>query len=81
MFLFSRKSREKLVSCQTFIADERIRQSAIHKGDKRILALAADELIAKEAVYHKSCYRKYSLPLYSSQREKIDDISVTEVSF
>ena len=42
---------------QTFIADERIRQSAIHKDDKRILALAADELIAKEAVYHKSCYR------------------------
>ena len=44
-FLFSSKSREKSVSCHTFIADERIRQSAIHKDDKRIISLAADETI------------------------------------
>ena len=78
---FRRSQEKNWFHAKQFIADERIRQSAISKNDKRILASAADEPIAKEPVYHKSCYRKYTLPLYNSQREKRHNISATEVSF
>ena len=55
-YLSGKHTRDALVSCQTFIADKRIRKCAAVKNDKRIMALTADELVAKEACYHKRCY-------------------------
>ena len=48
---------------------KRIRKCAAVKNDKRIMALTADELVAKEACYHKRCYSVYTISLYNEQRE------------
>jgi len=49
-----------LVSCVQFRADKKIRQIAEKRNDNEILAIASDELIAKEAHHHASCYRVYT---------------------
>ena len=51
--------REKLSSCETFIAD-----CAILKDDQEILSITTDEPVAKEAVYHATCYRRYTICIY-----------------
>ena len=48
--------RENLSSCETFIADKTVRECAILKDDQKILSITTDELVAKEAVYHATCY-------------------------
>ena len=60
-YLPGTKTREKLVSCQTLTADKKIRESAEEKHDERIMKIATDELIAKEACYHKRCYSAYTI--------------------
>ena len=55
-------TREKLLCCSEFLADEKIRSAANRKFDFKILSIASDELIAKEARYHTSCYRDYTRP-------------------
>ena len=41
-------------------ADVTIREAATNKGDTRIMALASRELVAAEAHYHISCYKRYT---------------------
>ena len=55
-------TREKLLCCSEFRTDEKIRSAATRKFDSKILSIASDELIAKEARYHTSCYRDYARP-------------------
>ena len=77
-YLSGKRTRERLVSCQTFQADEKIRNIAKEKNDQRILAIAADELIAREASYHKSCYNSHTAVLYKEdivQKETVSDIA------
>ena len=45
-------------------ADEKIRKYSKEKNDQRIMALCTDELIAKEAMYHKTYYRNYTREEY-----------------
>ena len=55
-------TREKLLCCSEFRADEKICSAATRKFDSKILSIASDKLIAKEARYHTSCYRNYTRP-------------------
>ena len=48
-------TREKLLCCSEFRADEKIRSAATRKFDSKILSIASDELIAKN-------YRDYTRP-------------------
>ena len=52
-------TKEKLLSCAELRADDSIRKASFLRGDKRIAAITTDDLIAKEAKYHKTCYRDY----------------------
>ena len=40
------------------------------KDDKKNLIIATVELVAKEAAYHPSCYRKYTVNFSNSQSEE-----------
>ena len=46
-----------------------------------MLAITTDELIAKEAVYHPRCYRKYTIKLYHGQREAKNEKSLLQIAF
>ena len=41
-------------------ADDSTRKASFIRGDQRIAAITTDELIAKEAKYHKTCCRDYT---------------------
>ena len=73
--------RQQLYSCRTFLADETIRKCASLKGDKKIIAIATDELVAKEAPYHPCCYRKYTVTFNNSQRENKNETSLIQEAF
>ena len=66
------RTQEKLVKCQTFSAASTLKHCATTKKDTELLFLIeGEDLIAKEAMYHKSCYRNYT---YSYTKVgKIDD--------
>ena len=54
------RTREKLTTCMQFRADKKIPEIAEQRNDDELLAITSDELIAKEAHYHASCYRTYT---------------------
>ena len=56
------KTLKKMICCAELRIDERIRQIAAVKHDSKILSITSDELVAKEAKYHSSCYEDYTRP-------------------
>ena len=65
-------TRETLRCCSEMRVDERIRNIATSRHDSHILSITADELVAKEAKYHPSCYKSYTRP--DKQLVKIDTL-------
>ena len=53
-------TKEMLLSCVELRADDSIRKASLIRGDQRIAAITTDDLIAKEAKYHKTCCRNYT---------------------
>ena len=62
--LYINNSRESLTLCLEFRADETVKVSAELHNDARLLAITSDDLIAMEAMYHSSCYKKYTCICY-----------------
>ena len=56
-YLKETNNRPKLTQTVDLRADTTIRDAAIRKGDTKIMAKAAKELVAAEAHYHISCYK------------------------
>ena len=54
------ETKEKLNLCVELRADKLIKEASLLHNDPRIAALCTDDLIAKEAAYHKSCYRDFT---------------------
>ena len=67
IFSENSRTREKLNSCTQFRADDKVRKVSILKDDTQILAICTGELTDKEAMYHRSCYRSYTLILYKHE--------------
>ena len=59
------QTQERLSDCTTICADERVHKVALEQNDTAAIAIASDELIAKEAHYHTTCYRSYTRPNYT----------------
>ena len=71
------RTREKLNSCTQFCADEKVRKASLLQDDAHILEICTSKLIAKEAMYHVSCYKSYTLIIYKHENpvaEKDDTI-------
>ena len=62
------KTRANLSMCMQLRADERIRRASEMRQDMKMIALTGDELIAKEAHYHASCYRLYTRIMYQQDK-------------
>ena len=60
-------TRETILQSRELRSDETIQRVAQNKLDHRMLAIAARDLVAAEAHYHKSCYCKYT----QEEKEKI----------
>ena len=54
------RTREKLTQAVQLRADQTLRDCAIRKGDKEIIAVTSRDIVATEAHYHRSCYRNYT---------------------
>ena len=61
-YIKSTNCRDTLRQCKELRSDVTIRNSALRKIDKRIMALLSREIVAAEAHYHISCYREYTRP-------------------
>ena len=64
-------TRESLSMCMQLRGDDRIRQTSKIREDSDMMTLSADDLIAKEAFYHASCYKAYTKFIHAL--EKCDD--------
>ena len=58
---------EKLSNCIQIRADAKIRKMLTERNDTIMMTIVSDELVAKEACYHASCYRMYTKPVYTPQ--------------
>ena len=56
------KTQEKMICYAELRVVERIRQIATVKHNSKILSITSDDLVAKEAKYHSSCYEDYTRP-------------------
>ena len=68
------KNREKLTNCLQLRADGNIRELATKRNDAKIIAVTTDELIAKEACYHFTCYRDYTRPIKPISTRNQDNV-------
>ncbi len=59
-FLKGSKSREKLTQAVQLRTDKTLRECAIQKGDEKIIGITSRYIVAAEAHYHLSCYKKYT---------------------
>ena len=73
------RTGERLSDCTTISADERVRKVAFEQNDTAFIAIASDELIAKEAHYHATCYRSYTRLNYTPVPEKRHDSDLNNV--
>jgi hypothetical protein len=60
-------SREDLRCCGQLRVNTSLKDAATAKNDCDILAILANDLVAKEGWYHHSCYRSYSRIIYTVQ--------------
>jgi hypothetical protein len=54
------RSREPLVQVLELGTDKKLREIAIERGDKKVIAVTSRDIVAAEACYHKSCYLAYT---------------------
>ena len=66
------KTREQLSQVVQLRADERLRECAIKKNDKDMIALTSRDIVAAEARYHFSCYRNYNRECIQPEVEGAD---------
>ena len=72
------KTREKL----TLSADDEVRRVALYKCDQQLIFLPTEELVAKEAYYHRSCYSGNTIALYHHDRHNTkNESSITDIAF
>ena len=72
--LSRKRKTETLSLCQTKQAENSLQEAAVLKCDHMLLLqIQGEDLIAKEAHYHKSCYREYTHCL------RKDGVSSTEI--
>ena len=65
--------RSRSSVCKSFCqmkADATVRKAAMIRDDSIVLAITADELVAKEAFYHALCYKRYTAKCYRKDHEK-----------
>ena len=55
--------REPLRCCAQLRVDQKLETIATERHDAKLIALASDDLVAKEALYHPSCYKVYTKPV------------------
>ena len=85
---YFKRIKEKLVECLEFRAVQSIRTAATKINDFQMLGLITDDLIAKEAHYHSSCYKLYTKvnqdnvnSVTTDQNEKVVYKSVELIAF
>ena len=61
---------EKLVKASQLKVDHKLRQIAVAKRDKKILAITSRDIVAAEARYLRSCYRDYTRPQQKFHEEQ-----------
>ena len=73
-YIKNHNTREKLTKAVDPRADKTLRETAVQKGDDRIMIGTSRDIVAAEAHYHLSCYKKYTKKgrhhLVSSNDEK-----------
>ena len=69
-YIAKTNTRENLLSCCQIRADIKVRKSAELKNDTYMMAVTSDELIAKEAFYHASCYKAYTAIYYRKEKKE-----------
>ena len=75
-YLPKQSTREKLLLCCQLRADATICKAAETKSDSIILAITADDIVAKEASYHPSCYRNYTKVCYREESRGIKGLKL-----
>ena len=73
------ETKEKLNLCVELRADKLIKEASLLYNDPRIAALCTDDLITKQAVYHKSCYRDFTRIVTANKLETIEEENEEEL--
>ena len=67
--------------CAQLNVDQKLKAITTERDDTKLIALTSDELVAKEARYHPSCYKIYIKPVKPLMRQsdtfKIDTLRST----
>ena len=58
-----------------------MRECAILKDNQEILSITTDELVVKEAVYHATYYRRYTICIYNCKRETKQSKRTFQIAF
>jgi len=78
-------TRETLIQAVDLRADMKLRKVATEKGDTKLLAITSRDIVAAEACYHASCYKKYTVvrtskPTSTDSKDQKDDYKTAETS-
>ena len=69
-------TRETLTLVSQLRVDLTLRESAIRKGDGRMIELSSRYIVAAEAHCHKSCYRNYNRNKEDTNENEEEEVTI-----
>jgi len=72
---------EQLRCCSQLRVNSSIEEAAKVKNDTNILSIIVDDLVAKEAWYHHSCYRAYTRVNFRNQKKELNNEVTADYEF
>ena len=78
MFIRVTRTREKLILCTDLRSDQKLQMASQQKTEEKMIAACLDELVAKEAYYHRTCYQDFTRGFLSNrntEEQSVDESS------
>ena len=70
-----------MILCTDLRADQILKMAALKKTDGKIMIACSDELVAKEAYYHRTCYQSFTRDFLSNKNSESEHCSDKSTAF
>ena len=80
-YIQNTRTRQKLVLCTDLPADRTLKIAALKKTDGKMLIACSDELVAKEAYYHRACHQSFTRDFLSNKNPEREHCPYKSTAF
>ena len=80
-YIRNTRTGEKLILCTDLRADRTLKMAALKKTDGKMMIACSDELVAKEAYHHMTCYQSFIRDFLHNKNSESEHCSYKSTAF